>query len=213
MARLWQFVAYMDMRSHGLAPRIAFAAMVIFTSGCRRDEITHFQVKKASGATFAVSAQPAARPDELPAPPAPAGASALNWTLPNGWTESAPGGMRYATLKPPTPGRIDVSVIVLPGPAGGELANVNRWRGQLGLPAIDERALAAARTPIQTTAGTVSVYDFSSEGEKKSRLVAGLAVVDGNTWFVKMMGDAGPVGAARSDFIHLLRSLHLDRAN
>ncbi len=197
-----------------LAATIAFAWMLFFTSGCRRDEVTHFRVKKASEATFAATAQPAGTGRaELPAPPVPARPSALRWSLPKGWTESASGGMRYATLKPSIPGRIDVSVIVLPGPAGGELANVNRWRGQLGLSEIEEPALAAARKAIRTNAGTVSLYDFSSEGAQKTRLVAALAVVDGNTWFVKMMGDAGPVGAARSDFIRLLRSLRLDGAN
>ena len=103
-----------------------------------------------------------------------------------------------------------MSVVVLPGSAGGELANVNRWRGQLGLGAADELALAAARETIRTGAGPLSLYDFSSEGEKRSRMVVGLAVFDGNAWFVKMVGDAGPVGVARTDFIHLLESLHLE---
>jgi hypothetical protein len=145
---------------------------------------------------------------EVAASPAPA--SALQWTLPRGWTATLVGGMRYATLKPPVEGRIDVSVVVLPGPAGGELANVNRWRGQLGLGAIDEPALASVRQAVQTKAGPLSVYDFTSEGEKKSRMVAGLAFLEGNSWFVKMIGDAGAVAAARADFIHLLQSLHFD---
>ena len=136
----------------------------------------------------------------------------LKWTLPRGWTDSPGSGMRYATLKPPIAGRIDVSVIVLPGPAGGELANVNRWRGQIGLGPIDENAMAAARKPLKAKAGTISVYDFSSEGDAKSRVVAGLAVVDGNTWFVKMLGDASAVHAARPDFTRLLQSLRLDAA-
>jgi hypothetical protein len=147
---------------------------------------------------------------EVPAPPRPAGGSALRWTLPKGWTESVAGGMRYATLKPAAAGKIDVSVVVLPGPAGGELANVNRWRGQIGLPALDEAALAGARKTLTTKAGPVTVYDFSSDGQAQTRLVAGLASAEGNTWFVKMVGDAAPVGAARPEFIRLLESLRFD---
>jgi hypothetical protein len=178
--------------------------------GCRREEVTHFRVSKVHHAASARSsaAPPAAMAGEVAAPPAPA--SALQWTLPRGWTATLVGGMRYATLKPPVEGRIDVSVVVLPGPAGGELANVNRWRGQLGLGAIDEPALASVRQAVQTKAGPLSVYDFTSEGEKKSRMVAGLAFLEGNSWFVKMIGDAGAVAAARADFIHLLQSLHFD---
>jgi hypothetical protein len=118
--------------------------------------------------------------------------------------------MRYATLKPAATGKIDVSVVVLPGPAGGELANVNRWRGQIGLPALDEAALAGARKTLTTKAGPVTVYDFSSDGQAQTRLVAGLASAEGNTWFVKMVGDAAPVGAARPEFIRLLESLRFD---
>jgi hypothetical protein len=130
-----------------------------------------------------------------------------------GWTESLSGGMRYATIKPAVAGKLDVSVVVLPGPAGGELANVNRWRGQIGLAPVDEATLATLRKTIRTKAGPVSVYDFVSEGQQKSRMLAGLTVAEGNTWFVKMLGDAEPVAAARRDFMHLLESLRFDAAN
>ncbi len=189
--------------------------------GCRRDEITHFRVPKEGPGPSPAAVRgmadpqdaPAAAPGgELPAPPTPAGASGLKWTLPKGWTESLAGGMRYATLKPPNAGRIDVSVIVLPGPAGGELANVNRWRGQIGLTPIDEPALASARKTIRTKAGKVLIYDFTSEGQKRSRVVAGLAFADDNTWFIKMAGDEDSVGVAKPDFIHLLESLRFEAA-
>lgn len=195
-----------------LDPCIAPALLISFAlaPGCRREEVTHFRVSKVSGPAPARSspALPRAMADEVAAPPAPS--SALQWTLPKGWTATLVGGMRYATLTPPVAGRIDVSVVVLPGPAGGELANVNRWRGQLGLVAIDGPALASLRRAVQTKAGPLSVYDFTSEGEKKSRMVAGLAFFEGHSWFVKMTGDAGAVAAARADFIHLLQSLHFE---
>jgi hypothetical protein len=142
-------------------------------------------------------------------PPRPT-EGALRWTLPKGWTESVAGGMRYATLKAPGAGKLDVSVVVLPGPAGGELANVNRWRGQIGLGPIDEAALAKARVAVKAKVGEVALYDFTSEGAARSRVVAGLLSVGGNTWFVKMVGDLDPVAAARRDFIRILESLRLD---
>jgi hypothetical protein len=152
---------------------------------------------------------PGATPD-LPPPPAP-GAS-LKWSLPKGWSESPGGGsMRFATFKAPYAGRLEATVVVLPGPAGGELANVNRWRGQIGLPPLDEAALAKARTALKTKAGTLSVYDFTSEGQAKSRLVAGtISTPDGSTWFLKMTGDADPVAKAKSDFMTILGSVRLD---
>jgi hypothetical protein len=206
------------------APWIAVAAALALIAGCRRDEVTHFRVPKVAPAAplLAAGADPGGMGaahggtiqtagGELPAPPVPTGSSGLRWTLPKGWTENpSAGAMRYATLKPAVPGRIDASVVVLPGPAGGELANVNRWRGQIGLPALQEPDLARQRKTFRSRAGAVSAYDFVSEGERKTRTIAGLLVADGNTWFVKMTGDAEAVGAARADFIRLLESLRLE---
>jgi hypothetical protein len=119
--------------------------------------------------------------------------------------------MRFATFAPPATGKkIDGSVVVLPGPAGGELANVNRWRGQIGLPPLDEAGLAAARKVVSAKAGPLKVYDFSNDARPGSRLVAALAESDGNTWFVKLTGDAEAVGAARPDFMKLLGSLRFE---
>src|SRR5512133_3140679 len=111
----------------------------------------------------------------------------------------------------PPAGKNEATVVVLPGAAGGELANVNRWRGQIGLGPIDEAALAAARVVVKTKAGALNVYDFTSDGQTKSRMVAGLiSTPDGNTWFLKLTGDAGPVAKAKPDFMRILGSLSLD---
>jgi len=170
--------------------------LAVVLGGCRREEITHYQVDKEAQAA----------PAPAPVPVAAPAAAALAWKLPAGWTDEAGSGMRYATIKPTTP-KVDVSVIVLPGPAGGELANVNRWRGQLGLQPIDEAAMNGSRKPLKAPAGEISVYDFS-DGQKKNRLIAGLTVLNGSTWFVKMTGDVAAVDAARPDFLQLLKSLH-----
>ena len=143
-------------RSPRRFPALAAVAALALAAGCKREEVTHFRVAKAQPEPSV--AKPDSMPPgpmgggmsgDVPPPPTPTGASALRWTLPQGWQESLTGGMRYASLKPPVPGRIDGSVVVLPGPAGGELANVNRWRGQIGLAAIDEAALTAARKVIR----------------------------------------------------------------
>jgi hypothetical protein len=192
----------------------AAAAISIVGMACRRDEITHARVRKeAPPATLQAAApgsMPASAAGGVPAPPSPSAGDALRWQLPKGWEESKSGGMRYATLKPPVPGKVDVSVVVLPGSAGGELANVNRWRGQIGLAPIDDEKLAAARKPLTTPAGTVAVYDFTSDGQARTRMIAGLLVTGGNSWFVKMVGDADAVAAARGGFLKILETLRFD---
>jgi hypothetical protein len=206
-------------------------ACLLALGGCPDETVTHTRIVKAPEAAPAApgpsapmppSTPAAARPQapmaggpgmgamagDVPAPPKPSGTAKLDWTLPKGWTQTLTGGIRFATLTPPTPGNLDASVVVLAGPAGGELANVNRWRSQIGLQPLDEGALPQVRKSLSTKAGSVSLYDFTSEGTQKSRVVAGLVESNDNTWFFKMTGDAQAVGKALPDFMQLLQSLH-----
>jgi hypothetical protein len=189
-------------------------ALVLLALACHRDEVSHARVPKEAAAPAAPAmgapGMGAGGGGGMEAVPAPgAGGPALYWKLPKGWTQEQSGGMRFATLKAPVQGKLDVSVVVLPGPAGGELANVNRWRGQIGLGPVDEGALASARATVKSPAGAVSLFDFTSGGGKKTRMIAGLLFAEGNSWFVKMTGDADAVGSARADFLRLVETLSL----
>lgn len=194
---------------------LLLAGLLGLSLGCRPDGVSHFRVPKEAAATHpdhpghADHAVPPQGGSE--AAPAAAGRGPLKWSLPKGWSEVPGEGMRFATFKAPYTGKLEATVVVLPGPAGSELANVNRWRGQISLGPIDENALAAARVVVKSKAGTVNTYDFTSDGQPKSRLVAGLiSTPDGNSWFLKMTGDAAPVAKAKPDFTRILESLHLD---
>ena len=205
--------------------------------GCRREEPTYVKVSAAtppsaqpakaevalpSGATPGsdlppghppsgggmpgVGMQGAGMAGAVPPPsPVPEGAG-LGWKLPAGWTEARTGGMRYATLRP-AEGAAEVSVVVLGGSAGGELANLNRWRGQLGLPPVDEAGMAAARKAVKSGAGEISVYDLVGQGQPASHMVVGLLSLNGGTWFLKMTGESAAVEAARGAFTQILESL------
>jgi len=211
---------------------LAVSAGLLLSPGCGRDQVSHASVAKEAPAPAPVMGSthgsapmampPGAMPPgtmppgsmpgaQLPPPPHPTGQGALKWALPKGWTEAQGSGMRYATLTPPGQGKVEMSVVVLPGAAGGELNNVNRWRGQIGLPPLDEAALGQARKAVKSKVGPVSVYDFTGAGEIKSRMVTGLlATPDGSTWFFKLMGDADPVAKAKPAFMKYLETLHLD---
>ena len=219
-----------------LLAALAMSAGLFLSLGCDRDQVSHASVAKEApapapmapahgaapmtmppgamppGAMPPGAMPPGAMPGgQLPPPPRPTGKGALKWALPKGWTETPGSGMRYATLTPPGAGKLEMSVVVLPGPAGGEPANVNRWRGQIGLPPLEDDALAATRKTVPSKAGAVAVYDFTSLGDVKTRMVSGLlATADGNTWFFKLMGNAEPVAKAKPAFMKYLESLHLD---
>ncbi|HZE95807.1 MAG TPA: hypothetical protein VE981_02155 [Planctomycetota bacterium] len=66
----------------------------------------------------------------------------LRWTPPQGWTEEKASPQREATLKfGAQEPRLELAVTRLAGDGGGMLANLNRWRGQLGLEGVGEAGL------------------------------------------------------------------------
>jgi hypothetical protein len=194
------------------ASGLTAGALLLALAGCGRDDVSHYRVPKQAGVAAGDAAPGSGMPGmagSVPPPPDVSTTGELQWALPKGWTESRTGGMRFATLKPTAAGKIDVSVTVFPGPAGGDLANVNRWRNQIGLPPVDEGALAKDRKALKSPAGSLAMFDYTSDGQTKTRLVAAILFAGGNSWFVKMVGDAGPVAASRADFVRLLESLRL----
>jgi hypothetical protein len=192
-------------RSRRRASSVALACAALALGACERGSVRRYLVAKertpAAGSTTPAAVSRA--PEDA--------AGGLRWTLPAGWKEQQGGGdMRHATLTPPGGGKSEVTVVRLAGPAGGELANVNRWRNQIGLPPLTEPQLTSARKVLRTAAGDLAVYDFVSEGEKKQRTIAGFTSVKDETWFLKLSGEAEAVASARPAFLELLGSLRLD---
>ncbi len=70
------------------------------------------------------------------------------WTLPDGWTDTGPSGMRAATIKfGPADRPQEISVMQA---MGGVKGNVDRWAGQVGATAD---ATAKATTEVTSEAG------------------------------------------------------------
>jgi hypothetical protein len=210
------------------SPSALFVALATLLAGasCRREGVTHALVLKGSearpsvdqppgmgdppkGAPMASGQAPTAE-GEVPLPPKPVQGERLAWTLPKGWTETKGSGMRYATLQPSVKGKCEVSVITLSGTFGGELANVNRWRGQIGLAPVDEAALPKLRTALTSPAGPVAIYDFTSEGAAKTRMIVGMLANAESSWFLKLNGDPDAVSAARANFVTYLGTLRFE---
>src|SRR5438067_1529383 len=66
----------------------------------------------------------------------------IAWTVPKGWEEGPKSQMRHATFYiGPEEHRLELTVFGFSDQAGSVLANVNRWRGQIGLKEISESEL------------------------------------------------------------------------
>jgi hypothetical protein len=142
-----------------------------------------------------------------PAPSKPE-SSKPAWTVPTGWQEVAPGNMQFARFSTPNPDgtKAEVTVSVLGGTGGGALANVNRWRGQIGLAPIDEAGLAKLTTSIETGAGTATAVDLVADSKEK-RTVAVWLARGGQTWFYRLTGSDAAVTPQKDVFVSFVQSV------
>jgi hypothetical protein len=142
----------------------------------------------------------------------------LSYTVPEGWKETDPvitrGGMTFryeAALKVEKGGASALATISkLGGTGGGTLMNVNRWRGQVGLPPLDEAQLRDAARTVTVAGGSADYVDFTGRGE---RVLGVVLPREGETWFVKMQGPADLVGEQKAAFDKFVGSVKFDGGN
>jgi hypothetical protein len=205
-----------DRARRGLAGVLA-AACLLPLSGCARRPITSYRVPKeaqdASPPAADVPAReaPPANTNDLPRAAAEtvpfqvAASGSLLWEAPAGWKPGPGGAMRKGSYAVGTgEDAIDVSITAFPGDVGGVLANVNRWRGQAGLPPVDDAGLAAATQALDANGLHFVVVDAAGSGR---RVLAALVPWQGGTWFFKMTGPDGAVGREKPGFIGFLRTV------
>jgi hypothetical protein len=122
-----------------------------------------------------------------------AGADKPIWETPEGWEELGASGMRVATLKIPTDSQpLEMSVIAS---SGTLIDNVNRWRGQLQLPPIDEAALSS--TVRESKAGDAKIWlvdltGKASPGGMMAPFAGGRTQPTGNAPFAGGTGQQSP---------------------
>lgn len=148
----------------------------------------------------------------------PAAQGGVTWTLPKGWKEKPPSQMRMGSFS--AVGKngqaVDISVVSLAGEAGGDLSNVNRWRGQIELPPINQDALAKETKRISPAGRRMLLADMVSDkpvidNKFKRRLVAAIHTSGGQTLFFKMVGEDSAVGDTMPAFMRFLESLKISQ--
>ena len=190
----------------------AFLILLGAMAGCDRGQVQEYRVaKEQTQAQAQPSAMPPGHPDTSGAPPA------LAYKLPSGWQEAPPGEMRAASFR--IAGKeikqADVSVIPLPGLAGSDLDNVNRWRGQVGLAGVSEAELATLAQKVEIAGQAATLYEQAGTNGAsggKSRILAAITRRDGVAWFFKMTGEDDVIAGQKSAFIDFLKSVSFTSA-
>jgi hypothetical protein len=138
----------------------------------------------------------------------------LQYKLPPGWEEKPLSPIRLASFKAVSPNgkETDVSVVSLPGTAGGDLANVNRWRGQVQLGPIDEDTLAKSAEHLTANGHEYLMVDLVSDAPidgEKQRILAAILDENDRSWFIKMTGEDAAVASQKSAFTDFLSGLNI----
>ncbi len=209
-------ISGLTARSSGLL-RTLLLALPLAAGACREGKIEDYRIAKESDAPA-----PAAGPAATAMPPAGApGAdhnapfltsrpgTALVWTAPASWKKKQNSSMRkgsYTVGEEGTGG--DLAITAFPGDVGGDLANVNRWRGQVGLAPIADSELSGALTPLEANGLKIEYVDLlGGTPEQPVRMLGALVPYDGSTWFFKLTGPAALVAQEKPAYLELLRSV------
>ncbi len=197
--------------SNQFAKRIATTLSALALVGCGDKDIKVYHVAKESTAhPVAAHAQmPSGHPDVAAARPK------LTWTTPAGWTEAKAGEFRVASfnIKGENGKQADLGIFPLPGGAGGDFANVNRWRSQLGLEPVTAEELKTLAQSAMVAGQPAELYDLSGKAagsDDPTRILGVIQHRDGTAWFFKMTGDAELVAQQKATYIEFLKSLKLE---
>lgn len=185
-------------------------ALAVSAAGCKREEIRAYRAPKAAPSTLmGAPSNPAPSSTQASATPSATSGVAgerVSWTLPSAWKEvPTTQQMRLATFDA---NGVEVSVAAFPGDVGGPLANINRWRNQIGLGPITDAELPTLLTTTRENGVEVSLVTMTgSTGQVL--LAASILPGDDKTWFVKATSEPAKIDAIRESFIAFAKSFRL----
>ena len=182
-----------------------------------------------AGGLFACDRDPGVRtyeaPKETPRPSQPQPQAAQRaegttpaWTLPAGWKQ-LPGDnqFRFATIQvDASDPSLVLTVIPLGVNSGGLLANVNRWRGEVGLPSIQEAELNNSVQHVDANDVHIDVVDVAGSdprSQQTRRTLGAVVTRPDRTWYFKMTGPGDKVGAQKSNFDAFIKSIRFVASN
>ncbi len=135
---------------------------------------------------------------------------------PDGWEElpagTVAGFAREAVFRIEQGGRsAQTTVVRLAGDGGGALANVNRWRRELGLDPIMEDHLRKDLRSLGAASGQANYIELIGRDRDEERATLGAWLAHGGqTWFITMKGPADVVRQQRPAFEAFVQSFRFE---
>lgn len=195
-------------------------AVTLLTVGCEEAEIEQYTVSKGSQPIAAQDSNEHDHDhhghdhahDDAASPPASNDAPNAFWVVPEGWHASPePRPMRLATfIIDDESGPVEAAVTVFPGTVGGLAANVNRWRGQIGLDPVDADAVESLTETFNSPGFEGHLLHL--RGPTQHMLAASIYEPQADrTWFVRVVAAEAVAARVKPEVFAFARSFGTDR--
>jgi hypothetical protein len=144
---------------------------------------------------------------------------ALEWDIPQGWSNLPVTSMRAANLRVGGNEKAECYLVLLGGDSGGLASNIDRWRAQISLPPLPPAELASLQHVtllgrdgvLVDLAGTWKGMS-GAENNAGWRLTGVLQVDPSGSAFLKMTGPDALVAAEKEHFLALAKSIRPSHA-
>tara|TARA_B100001248_G_scaffold262736_1_gene261963 strand:+ start:17373 stop:17912 length:540 start_codon:yes stop_codon:yes gene_type:complete len=176
--------------------------------GCKQETITTYSIPKEESKATAPGT-----PQMMPGlAQQTSGFTTPNWQPARHWETQDPGPMRKGRWNIARDNqKAEVTAAAFPGDVGGDLANVNRWLGQIGLSSIDAPTLEKQSLWVAIDGKTCRLLILYSDDTPQA-IIAAIVPHQGSTWFFKLMGETALVLQEEAAFRAFLDSIHFDEA-
>lgn len=188
---------------------LILSALACFLTACDRDDAI-VERNAPKGVEIILPANDPVAHDHAHDPGAHAsGVEGIEWDAPSGWSEAPNDNpTRLAVFR--IDGAPDVEIVVtrFPGDVGGALANVNRWRAQIGLGPINGSSLEAHIERLSVPGFDAYLYCATNAG--RGLVAVGLEEsAQSRTWFVKATSTEQSFDRVRDDVPAFARSFRV----
>lgn len=185
-------------------------AGLLFCGSCKKgDKVTSYQIPKEESKTSVIQSDASRLMEQSVSRSLEAEAGALvspSWVVPQGWEVLPSNALKRGNFQVKDEGgrSVEITVIGFQGNVGGELANINRWRQQVGLGPVEADFIKSLAT-VEVDGGTAKLIDI--EGLDQKSIYVAILERDGQSWFFKMTGDAAIVKKEKENFLKFLDSV------
>ncbi len=127
----------------------------------------------------------------------------FEYEKPDGWQPGKKGPMRKIAFEVSSGDlKAEITVTTLPAGGGAVGMNVDRWRGQVGLPPVDaaDEEDGLDELDVSGQKATYVVLEGPEESDPRRSTLGVISIRGDTAWFFKMMGDAEVVSAQKENF-------------